>query len=169
MCCSYQFLQCFVGFERCKQRTRARSRNARKSMGFGLQNRARERPGDRKSSPGGPVRATKREKVARSSAIFWKAGANGPVGAKKARPRPPKERKAPNAPGTGTPISIRMYTYTGPGMPKKNLLTFGSLFFFFFSFSLTINSWPRKVFFFLTPNFLEGVFLFFRGHRGVRQ
>ena len=70
MCSSYQFLQCFVGFERCKQRPRARSENARKSWRFGLQNRARERPGDPKSSPGGPVRATKREKVAQSFAIF---------------------------------------------------------------------------------------------------
>ena len=64
MCCSYQFLQCFVGFERCKQRTRARSENARKSRRFGLQNRARERPGDPKSSPSGPVRAIKRARSA---------------------------------------------------------------------------------------------------------
>ena len=71
---SYQFLQCFVGFERRKQRTRARDENAQKSRRFGLQNRARERPGDPKSSPGGPVRATKREKVARSSSIFLESG-----------------------------------------------------------------------------------------------
>ena len=70
MCCSYQFLRCFVGFERCKQRTRARRENVRKSRRFGLQNRARERPGDPKSSPGGSFRAPKREKVARSFTIF---------------------------------------------------------------------------------------------------
>ena len=70
MCFSYQFLQCFVAFEQSKQRTRARNEHARKSRRFGLQNRARERPGDPKSSPGGLACATKREKVARSSSIF---------------------------------------------------------------------------------------------------
>ena len=93
MCCSYQFLQCFVGFERCKQRTRTRSENARKSRRFGLQNRARERPGDPKSSPGGPVRATKREKVARSSSMFLEACANGPT--KRARASFLADKSAP--------------------------------------------------------------------------
>ena len=79
MCFSYWFLQHFVGFKRSKQRTRTRDENARKSRRFGLQKRARERPGDPKSSPGGPVRPTKREKVARSSSFFWKAGANMPT------------------------------------------------------------------------------------------
>ena len=98
MCCSYQFLQCFVGFERCKQRRRARSENARKSRRFGLQNRARERPGDPKSSPGGPFCATKRVKVARSSAIFWKAGASGPDEATKSAKVGGQERPGPGPP-----------------------------------------------------------------------
>ena len=70
MCFSYQFLKCFVGFERSKRRTRVRNENTQKSRRCGLQNRARERPGDPKSSPSGPVCATKREKVARSLSIF---------------------------------------------------------------------------------------------------
>ena len=95
MCCSYQFLQCFVGFERSKERTRTRSENARKSRRSGLQNRAWERPGDPKSSPGGPVRATKREKVTRSSAFFLEAGANGPDEATKGGVLGGQERPVP--------------------------------------------------------------------------
>ena len=107
MCCSYQFLQCFVGFERCKQRTRARSENARKSRRFGLQNRARERPGDPKSSPGGSFRATKREKVARSSSIFWKAGAGEQTRRARALLQGGQERPGSEAAGSWCDKNVR--------------------------------------------------------------
>ena len=65
ICVSYQFLQCFVGFERSKQRTRARGEKRRHSRHFSLPNRTCERSGDPKSHSGGPVRTAKREKAAR--------------------------------------------------------------------------------------------------------
>ena len=107
MCCSYQFLQCFVGFERCKQRTRARSEDPRKSRRFGPQNRARERPGDLKSSPGGTVRATKREKGTRNIAIFWKAGASGPDEATKSEKDGGQESPGPECAETWYDKNVR--------------------------------------------------------------
>ena len=98
MCLACQFLQCFVGLEQSKHRTRARSEKARKSRRFGLENRARERSGNLKLSPGGFVRAPKREKVARSSAIFFKVGASEPVRARKGRSRAAEERPGSEAP-----------------------------------------------------------------------
>ena len=74
---SYQFLQCFVGFERTKTRTRARGEKLRKSTRFGFKNRAQERPGEPKSGSSGQVRAAKRAK----SRDFFVVGANEPVGA----------------------------------------------------------------------------------------
>ena len=49
-----------------------------------------------------------------------------------------------------------------PGDTKKKTINFlRPLFFLFFFFSLTINSWPQTLFFFLTPNFWGGIFCFF--------
>jgi len=77
MCVSYQFLQCFVGFERPQTRTRARSAKVRKSTRFSFKNRAQERPGEPKSGSSGQVRAAKPAK----SRDFFVVGANEPVGA----------------------------------------------------------------------------------------
>ena len=48
---------CFVSLGQCTHRPRASVEKLRKSSGFGLQNRARERPGDPKSSAGRPDQA----------------------------------------------------------------------------------------------------------------
>ena len=83
MCLAYQFLQCFVVFERSKQRTRTRSEKPRKSRRFGLQNRRRDRPGDRKSRPDGPARPPKRESRALLSDFFPFRSSGEPVDARK--------------------------------------------------------------------------------------
>ena len=59
MCSTYQFLLCFVGFERSWHETHRRAENKRKSSCFGLQNRVRDRPGDPKSDPGAAQEAPK--------------------------------------------------------------------------------------------------------------
>ena len=77
MCVSYQFLQCFVGFERPRTQTHARGEKVRKSTRFGFKNRAQERPGEPKSGSSGQVRAAKRAKAR----DFFVVGANEPIGA----------------------------------------------------------------------------------------
>ena len=70
--------------------------------GSGSENDSGERPGDRKSSPSGHVRTAKREKRARSSSIFFLAGSNEPVGAKKYARESRRTPKCPKHPDPGT-------------------------------------------------------------------
>ena len=64
MCFPIQFQWCFVDIRRNERRLRVDAENARKSARFGFENRARERPGDPKSSSSEPVRAKKRARRA---------------------------------------------------------------------------------------------------------
>ena len=98
MCVLYQFLQCFVGFERTKTRTRARGDKPRKSMRFGLKNRARERRGEPKSGSTGQGRAAKPEK-SRTVKRFFFCGAIEAVGARKGRAAGRVGALMPEAPG----------------------------------------------------------------------
>ena len=93
MCCSYQFLQCFVGFARSSHRTRMSADKPRKSSHCALQNRGQERPRNPKSSPSDPGRAKKHVRSARGASEKWLVSANEPTSSEKARPVPPRSAR----------------------------------------------------------------------------
>ena len=90
--------QCFVSLGQCTHRPCASVEPPRKSSRFGLQNRARERPGDPKSSAGGPDRAKMRARSASGASENLKVGASEQLRARKRDPGPPKSERAPEHP-----------------------------------------------------------------------
>ena len=89
--------QCFVSLGQCTHRPCASVEPPRKSSRFGLQNRARERPGDPKSSAGGPDRAKMRARGAPGASENLKVSASGRLRARKRVPVPPRSERSPEA------------------------------------------------------------------------
>ena len=89
--------QCFVSLGQCTHRPCASVEPPRKSSRFGLQNRARERPGDPKSSAGGPDRAKMRARSASGASENLKVGASEQLRARKRDPGPPKSERTSEA------------------------------------------------------------------------
>ena len=90
--------QCFVSLGQCMHRPRASVEKPRKSIRFGLQNRAREHPGDPKSGASGPDRAKMHARSASGASENLKVGASEQLRARKRereRPRRADPRRAP--------------------------------------------------------------------------